>query len=288
MEIRSPELDIQLRQLAYLVEVAAAPSWTEAADRLGISQPALSQSMHELERRIGAPLFEALGRKRVLTEEGRRVVAYARGMLSVTDDLQTELRAAGDALSGTLRVGMIDAVSLYVLPDAIKQFRAQFPAVDLKLTVAPSAPLTQSLLRLELDMIFVTGPVEDSSLDSILLRQEPLFLYGPGFGDPETGDWVMYPGTARTRGVIDRFFAEAGWEPSVILESANPAVLRQMVGLGFGWSILPEAVAERGRDPLVKKRRRSVASRSIYAAWRRSAARNPRLVSFRNTVVPPD
>ena len=285
MEIAASELSIQLRQLAYLAEVARSVKWTDAADRLGISQPTLSQSMHELERRLGVQLFEAVGRRRVLTAEGRQAVAFAREILNTTDELRADLHATGDTLHGRLRVGMIDAASLYVLPDAIHAFRDSHPDVDLELTVAPSTPLLEGLRTLEHDIVFVTGPVAEPSLESEAVMEEPLYLYGPSDGDPATGDWVMYPGTSRTRGVIDRFFVDAGWAPHIILESANPAVLTQMVGLGFGWAVLPEAVAEAGVAPLWKRRTEPVARRVLAAVWRTSAAGNPRLEAFRSVAA---
>lgn len=285
METDAPELSIQLRQLTYLVEVARSDNWTEAADQLGISQPALSQSMHELEKRFGVQLFEAVGRRRVLTVEGNQAVAYAREILNTTEDLRTDLRATGSAMHGRLRVGMIDAASLYVLPEAIRSFRLDHPEVELELTVAPSTPLLDGLRALELDIVFVTGPVAEPQLESQPVVEEPLFLYGPPDGDPATGDWVTYPATSRTRGSIDRFFADFRWSPHIILESANPAVLAQMVGLGFGWSILPEAVGEAGPFQLEKRRVRPVASRSLVAAWRQSASQNPRIAAFREAAL---
>ena len=281
METDAPELSIQLRQLAYLAAVARAANWTDAADQLGISQPALSQSMHELERRFGVQLFEAVGRRRVLTAEGRQAVAYSREILNTTEDLRADLRATGSAMHGRLRVGMIDAASLYVLPEAIRSFRLDYPEVDLELTVAPSTPLLDGLRALEHDIVFATGPVVGPQLESQPVAEEPLFLYGPPDGDPATGDWIMYPATSRTRGSIDRFFTDEGWSPHIILESANPAVLAQMVGLGFGWSILPEAVGEAGPFQLEKRRAEPVASRRLVAAWRKSASGNPRITAFR-------
>lgn len=281
MDSSSPELSIQLRQLAYLAEVARAETWTDAADRLGISQPALSQSMHELERRLDIRLFEPVGRRRVLTPEGRQAVGFAREVLTAAGDLQATFRASGDQLLGSLEVGMIDAASLYVLPPAIRAFRAAHPLVDLSLTVAPSTPLLDGLRTLQYDLVYVTGPVDEPDVQSETVLAEPLYLYGPEEGDPATGDWILYPGASRTRGVIDRFFGDAGWAPRIILESANPAVLTQMVVLGFGWAILPEAVAEAGRTPLQKRRSDPVARRLLAAAWRASSAGNPRLEAFR-------
>jgi DNA-binding transcriptional LysR family regulator len=282
MRTEALELSIQLRQLAYLIEVAAGPNWTDAADRLGISQPALSQSMHELERRMGTQLFEALGRRRVLTSEGWQVVGFARSVISATEDLQSDLRSSGPNLHGRLRVGMIDAASLYVLPGSIRQFRRTYPDVELDLTVAPSTPLLNGLRELEYDVVFVTGPVDSPDLESIVIHEEPLFLYGSIAGDPATGDWVMYPGTSRTRRVIDRYFVDSGWTPRIILESSNPAVLSQMVGMGFGWSILPAAVVDGSIGSLDKYRPDPVAVRSLCAVWRRSADGNPRMLAFRD------
>ncbi len=285
MDVGAPELSIQLRQLAYLTEVARSGTWTEAADQLGISQPALSQSMHELERRLDVRLFEQAGRRRVLTPEGRQTVSFAREVLAATGDLRAGFRASGEELQGSLDVGLIDAASLYVLPPAIHAFRATHPRVELALTVAPSTPLLEGLRSLRHDLVFVTGPVEESGLESETVHAEPLFLYGPEDGDPAAGDWVMYPRASRTRSVIDQFFADAGWMPRIILESANPAVLTQMVVLGLGWSILPEAVAESGRQPLHKRRPEPVAQRLLAAAWRSSSAGNPRLEAFRSSAA---
>ncbi|MDH5373102.1 MAG: LysR family transcriptional regulator substrate-binding protein, partial [Acidimicrobiia bacterium] len=141
------------------------------------------------------------------------------------------------------------------------------------------------LRMLEHDIVFVTGPVEEPGLESVVIREEPLFLYGPAGGDPTAGDWVLYPGSSRTRGVIDRYFVDEGFTPQIILESANPAVLTQMVVLGFGWTILPEAVAEAGREPLTKHRAEPVAHRLMAAVWRASAAGNPRLAAFRTAAL---
>ena len=288
MNIDAAELSIQLRQLAYLIEVAAGPSWSDAADRLGFCQPALSQSMHELERRIGTQLFEALGRRRILTAEGWQVVGFARSVISTTEDLQSDLRSSGPNLHGRLRVGMIDAASLYVLPQSIREFRRAYPEVELDLTVSPSTPLLDGLRALEYDIVFVTGPVDSPDLESIVIHEEPLYLYGSLDGVPATGDWVMYPGTSRTRRVIDRFFVDAGWTPRIILESSNPAVLSQMVGMGFGWSILPAAVVEGSGGSLDKYQSEPVAKRSLCAVWRGSADGNPRMLAFRDlaTAVP--
>ena len=83
----APLPDISIRQLEYLVAVADAPTWKVAADRVGVSASALSQGLAELERRIGVPLFEAQGRRRVLRASSRPVLDHARLVVTATTDL---------------------------------------------------------------------------------------------------------------------------------------------------------------------------------------------------------
>src|SRR5205807_456074 len=96
----------------------------------------------------------------------------------------------------------------------------------------------------ELDLAFVVGPVEEADLSAIEVLREPLYLYVPpgDVGNPRNAHWVLYPERSRTRRIIDEAFARSGISPSVVLESGNPAVLRQMVAIGLGWSVLPAAI----------------------------------------------
>ena len=79
--------DLSIRQLEYLVAVAEYPTWGEAADQVGVSASALSQGLAELERRVGVPLFDREGRRRVLRPAAGEVLEHARRVLALTGDL---------------------------------------------------------------------------------------------------------------------------------------------------------------------------------------------------------
>ena len=166
---------VTLRQLAYLRGAARAASFTAAAGTLGVSQPALSQALGELERRLGVALFEPVGRQRRLTADGGEVLAFADEVLAAASALRERLatRAGGEA--GSLRVGMIDAASLYVLPEVIRDYRAAHPRVELHLRVDTSAALVAALRGFELDVVFAIGPA-DADLDAVEVLREPLHL----------------------------------------------------------------------------------------------------------------
>lgn len=269
---------IQLQQLAYLREVGRSGSLTEAAGRLGLSQPALSQSLTDLERRVGVPLFERSGRRRVLTEAGREAVLAAAEVLDRLDALRDRIEAGARGEAGTLRVGMIDAASLYLLPEAIRAYHEAHPSVDLRLVVDTSEELLRRLRGFDLDVAFVVGPPDDD-LSAVAIVEEELHLYRSAASPLEARDaeWALYPAASRTRQLIEEALAREGIRPRVTLESANPEILRQMVALGLAWSVLPAAVAESGRAVLVRAREAALVSRTLVAVRRLTAPPDARV-----------
>jgi len=278
-------LNLHLQQLRYLVEVERGPTLSAAASRLHVSQPALSQSLAEMERRLGVALFERRGHGRVLTSEGRELTAFARRVLGDAREVGDRLSRGREGEGGELRVGMIDAASLYVLPQAVRGFREAHPGVTLRLEVAASGQLLGRLREHALDLVFITGPLDERDVVSEAIHEEPLYLYAPPRfrGRLEDLDWVLYPQGSRTRGAIDAGLLERGIVPRVMLESGNPQVLRQMVVLGLGASVLPAAVAEGGEPRLRRRRGGAIANRSLLAVRRRSTAADPRVTAFVET-----
>ena len=278
-----PRLNLHMQQLAYLRELERAGTITEAARRLGVSQPALSHALSELERRLGVALLERDGRRRVFTEAGRELARFAAEVLGRAAELEAWLSEQREGRAGVLRVGMIDAASLYVLPPAIAAFRAAHAAVKLRVVVETSGELLRRLARFELDLAFVVGPVA-AEFESEPLLSEPLYIYAPPGTPPASDlpleDWALYPSDSQTRSIIDEGLARRNLRPRASLESGNPQVLRQMVALGVGWSILPAAVAEAGETPLIRHSDAVVAVRTLYAVRRGSAPVDARASAF--------
>jgi DNA-binding transcriptional LysR family regulator len=281
-ESGAPVPNLHLQQLRYLVEVVERGSLGRAAETLHVSQPALSQAMAELERRLGVPLFERAGRGRRPTAAGRETLRFASEVLRGARALTEHLAALRAGDSGALDVGMIDAASLYVLPDVVRRFRAQHPAVELKVAVETSGVLLQRLRAFALDLAFVVGPVQDSDLRAAEVLREPLHIYLPigATGEPQQARWLLYPEGSRTRAIIDAAFARRAIQPRIALESGNPAVLRQRVALGLGWSVLPQAVAESDGPASGMKRGDLLAYRPLDAVRRRDSPPDARVDAF--------
>ena len=274
----TPVANLHLQQLVYLRAVERAGTLTAAAATLHVSQPALSQSLSELERRLGVALFERRGRRRVLTEAGYEAVHYASEVLGRTAELRERLQTLQHGEAGTLRVGMIDAASLYLLPEAIRAFRQARPGVDLRLVVETSANLLRRLRDFELDVAFVIAPLEDD-LETVELVREPLHVYSPADATeaPRDADWALYPSESRTRALIDEALAAWGVHPRVAMESSNPEILRQIVTLGLAWTVLPPGVAEASPTPLRRHEAEPLVERSLVAATRHGAPPDARV-----------
>lgn len=266
-----PNLTVQ--QLDYLVAVVDAPTWSDAAGRLGVTPSALSQGLAELERRVGVPLFERDGRRRVLAASAEPVLEHARDVLARTRDLADWSARTRAGRAGDLRVGMIDAAALHHYPDALRRFRQQRPDVALRLTVAPSGALLASLARGALDVVVcVEPPSPIDGLTALPVRTDELGVYAPpsaARGAPSTwGPWVTFPAGSHTRSLIDGALRRCGAPFDVVAESHQPEVLREMVTLGLGWTVLPTVQSGKLRSV------RRLTERALVVARRAAAAPN--------------
>ena len=256
---------IRIQHLAYLQAVVDAPNWTMAAEMSDVTQSAISQGIAQLEKSIGVPLFVRSGRRRVLTDDGAEVLRFAATVLAEAGRLEERLDQRRHGLAGTLRVGMIDAAGLYLFNAAMMEFREQLPEIELKLVIDSSESLLDMMRRGSLDLALVVAPAHGLLSEELLA--EPLFVYASRGtrGRPETAaEWALYPEGSHTRAAIDEGFARLGIRPTVLAESPNPSVLRQMADLGLGWTVLPPAVAEEGPRPL-RRWGEAIAERRLLA-----------------------
>lgn len=278
-----PPLTIQ--QLDYLVAVADAPTWAAAAADLGVTPSALSQGLRELERRLDLPLFERVGRRRQLVPDAAEVLTYARRVIAQTHDLNRWLDDARSGRVGRLRVGMIDAAALGHWPGLLQSFRQDHPDIGLQLSIAPSAELLPLLVRGDLDVAVVVPPaVMPTDIEWTELLADPLAVYAPPGITPGSADtwgpWVSFPTSSHTRSLIARELERLGARFDVVSESHQPEVLREMVRLGLGWTVLPVIQAELEPNPLIRARPEPLLTRPLVAARRAGSVAHPLLHDF--------
>ncbi len=283
--------NLSVHQLLYVREAARADTWSDAARRLGVTQPALSQGVAQVERRLGVKLFDRRARLRTPTGELADVLAVAELVLASVDDLGHRLDELRTGVRGVVRIGMIDTVALGALAPTVASFRSVHPNVMVTIVVEPSLSLSERVAAGELDLavVVVPNPVTVSlgrRLSVTPLFAEGIYIYPPvdAMGrhvsptppdDPRTwGPWVTYPAGSQSRALIASALAARDIPMRVVAESSNPDVLRQMVRLGVGWCALPQEVAEGGVRPLVRLPGEPLAHRNIAAIRRRDALPN--------------
>lgn len=273
-----PLPDLSIRQLEYLVAVADSRTWAAAAAEVGVSPSALSQGLAELERRVGVPLFDRVGRRRVIRPGAAAVLAHARQVVALTGDLADWAGRTRDGSVGRLRVGMIDAAAVGHFPNVLRSFTLHHPDIDMHLSVAPSGSLLDDLTAGSIDMaVCVEPPGQMRGIDTSPLLVEDLAVYGPDAGvdgPPEGwGPWVMFPQGSHTRSLVLDELAALGSPIEIVAESHQPDVLRAMVGLGLGWTVLP-VVQGVGHGPDLV-RGTTIGTRQLVIATRTGAAADP-------------
>jgi LysR family hydrogen peroxide-inducible transcriptional activator len=284
---------VELHQLRYFVAVAQTGNFTRAAERCHVSQPSLSQQIQKLEKTLGQPLFNRLGRRTVLTDAGRLLLDRATAILAAVDDAERRLLAGDDLHGGRLAVGAIPTIAPYLLPRTLEGFVRHCPRVELVVREDVTNHLVQALVEGELDLAVVALPINDERLAAEALLSEPLLVaLAPG-----------HPLTRRRRITIqdlaeERFillnemhclgeqvinFCRANeCQPQIACRSAQIATLQSLIALRQGVSLLPEMArrADHGRSLVYRPLAKDQPRRTVAVVWHRHHYHSPMAKRF--------
>ena len=172
-----------LVQLRHLVELSACGSYSRAAEKLFITQPALSRSIRALEDELGLRLFDRVGRRSELTPFGRELVERARRLMSDAEDLRESGRRVANGQAGLARIGMGSGPAALLMTPVLLRMAREFPGVQLTIARGGTGMLAQALRQRELDAIVVDArslaPSEDLRSEA-LCEMKGSFLCRPG------------------------------------------------------------------------------------------------------------
>ena len=239
---------MNLRALQSLVAIAEGGSFQQAAQRLGLSQSAVSMQIKALEERLGRILVDRASRPLRLSECGEAVLREARAMLEALARIESLAEGTGD-LAGTLFLGVIPTASTTLLPQALKALKTAHPRLGIRVESGLSGELTQKLAQGTLDAAIVTAPqTPDPAFARHLLVDEPLVLIDlPGEGDPvdlETArgrPFIRFNRRAGVGEVIDRLLGQLGTDVETAMELDSIDAITRMVAEGLGIAIVPRS-----------------------------------------------
>ena len=276
-----------MKHLRYFEAIARHGHFGRAAEACGISQPAISIQIKELEALLGAPLIERSAREIRLSSLGEALAERARDILRAVDELDDLARAARGPLAGRLRIGVIPTIAPYLLPGLIKELDAQNPALDIR----PREAITQKLIRDlgegRLDFAILALPVSEPAL-----HEEPLFDEEFVLVRPVADADKPVPNARRLRemrlllleeGHCFRdqalsFCNQSTLAARDLMEGSSLSTLVQMVGAGIGVTLIPEmAIPTETRlaDVSVARLPAPRPKRTVGMVWRKSSPLAP-------------
>jgi len=245
---------MERRQLECLVAVVETGGFQRAADRLFVTQSAVSQAVKALERELGEPLLDRGGGRAALTEAGRLFLPAAREALRRMEEGRQAVTQLRGLLTGRLALGAVDVAAIYHLPDPLRRFHRAHPRLEISVHVAGSRQLLADLRAGELDLAFVLGEGIPDGLAGRPFAEDPMRVLAPadwlaGEPPPAPADlaargWITYPRGSVTRDIIEAAFARAGLPFPVRMAIDRPEVILQLVRAGLGLAVLPERLLE--------------------------------------------
>ncbi|HSG91413.1 MAG TPA: LysR substrate-binding domain-containing protein [Pseudomonadales bacterium] len=282
---------MDLALLRSLLAVTDAGAITEAASRLGITQPALTRRIQHLEQEFGAELLSRSRKGAQLTELGRLVEQEARVLVDRYDSLKAEVASHSTVEGGTVRIGGGATAVSFVLPDAIAQFQRDFPRVHFHVKEASSSEIASDVANGRLELGLVTQPVRTAGLeirplldDRIVLvaaRDNPLSsMPAVSVSDLDGRNFVGFEGGSAIRQIVDASLREAGVEINVVMELRSiPAIVRMVATTGS--LAFVSQLGLHGQD-LVREIdvRGLVITRRLALAWRKASSLSPAALRF--------
>lgn len=273
------------KHFTIFVEVCRFLNFSQAAEALNTTQPAVSLAVKELESHYGVALFERMNRRVYLTPAGEALLATAQDVLRGFQEAEETL---GQGRPLALRVGANVSFGEAGLAQVLGRFRQEHPQVRLRALVANSDKIQSLLAENQLDVGIVDGLGVSERLRAQPLYQEELVLAAaPGrFPAPATVEelaalplLLREPGSG-LRSSVDRVFSQQGLAPQPLLESTSTAALAQAAKAGLGVAILPEALAQRESGLQVGTVPEVRFFRQFACALHRQKAPSPALEAF--------
>ena len=275
-----------LRQLEYVVAVAAAGGFGRAAQATAVSQPALSKQIKEVEQGLGVVLFERTSRGATPTLSGLRIIERARKVLADAHELADEAAALRDPFAGVLRLGAIPTLAPWVLPALVPAVHRQLPRRELRLLEEQTDVLAERLLRGELDLAVVALPYPQEHVRVLGLYEEPFYFVAP-LGHPLAARPSVLPAQAaaaqplvlrRGHCLRDHVLTACRLDrdTNTSLEASSLGTLLLMVEQGLGPTLVPEMALPADQSKLVVRRFAEPApTRGVGLWWRPSSPRGP-------------
>ncbi len=247
---------MDIAALQSFLAVAETGSFSRAAERVFLTQPAVSKRIASLESQLDTRLFDRIGKRVQLTPAGTALYERARRVLRELDDVKRSIADLAGTIAGELRLATSHHIGLHRLPEPLRQFHATWPQVRLDLRFMDSEQACNEVARGEIELAIVTLPpkleaplkadaIWDDPLDIVVARHHPLAQAR----DVQIKDLAAYPAILPGPGTYTREIilkALGAWRDKIEIGMATNylEVLKMLASIGLGWSALPRTMID--------------------------------------------
>ncbi|MEN4475743.1 LysR substrate-binding domain-containing protein [Mycolicibacterium cosmeticum] len=292
------EYAIDLRRLRYFLVVAETLNVGDAAQRVGITQPGLSQQIRKLEDELGVELFRRNRRSLELTGSGMALIEPARRCIECAVEARRAAIAAADNVAGQIRVGQLAMATLSIFPLIVRLLTLRFPSIALNLSELTTIEQLNGIRSGDLDVAFIYAPPRDPALDHLVVNRERLLVAMPARHRLATRTAVPVAALAGEDFVMcdpawepmfDQLVVSAcaggGFNPNVTHRATGLATILGLVSTGVGVTLVPASARHMPRDgTTLRPLRPSPPQLELAMVWRRADAGEPSHIKLREVV----
>jgi len=241
---------VNLERLQIFYAVAIEKSFSKAAKRVDKTQSAISQSIRLLESEIGNTLFIRNNRTVLLSEAGKILYQYAISIFESIDEAQIRIDSLKQMQEGELTISSSITSACYMLPEILKKFKDKYPGIKIILKNGLSDQAADMVANKESDLGIVMLPITNPKLDCypLAVREDVIItsmnhelsrVKEISVSDLQDYEFILLDKEAHTRQYINNHFDSIGAKPRVVMEVGNMEIIKQMVTLNFGISVIP-------------------------------------------------
>ena len=255
---------MEMAQLEFFLCVVEEKSFSKAADRVFRTQPAVSIAIKRLEEEVGASLLDRSQKTPTLTEAGTIIYDYARRIISLRDQARQEIEELRELQKGRVRIGANESTSLYLLPDVILKFRAQYPQIKVEIRRQQSERLPREVIDRSVDFALMANEPADRDLSAFpVLRDKLALIMSPEnslaerarVSITELGEaqFLAHNVKSASRQYVVETFEKYQTPLNITLELATIETIKRFVRRNLGLAIVPQmCVAEELERGLLK------------------------------------
>jgi DNA-binding transcriptional LysR family regulator len=285
---------MELYQLRAFAAVADTGQLTRAAERLHLSQPALSAQIKALEEELEVRLFERTSNGMHATRAGRELLAHGEKVLAAAEALRQAARAVRGEAAGRLRIGTLSDPQSIRLGDILGRAVERFPLLELELHHEITGAALEAVRDGSLDASFYYGDITSPQVGGLALRELVYCVAAPaewkhridgaGWRELVALPWIVTPEISTHHRLMRTIFSEHGVAPARVIEADNESVISSLVGSGLGLSLMRLDLAlERKRDVCIWPKAR--VRTTLWFIYRAERASDPLIAALLKVVA---